>query len=168
MVKSFTQRLISQFISLFSTLNTFTPILQNSTGCSDHFLCFTETQFELEKRASFLAISWEGIVRLSHAQTKGRNTDILQLWIATLRLLYSSINFCPLRLKYTSEFIPLLHVSTDLFNNSPDLFFERSLQGCPILADELGFPDSSVGEESACNSWDPVQFLGWEDPLEKG
>ena len=31
-----------------------------------------------------------------------------------------------------------------------------------------GFPDSSVGKESACNAGDPVQFLGWEDLLEKG
>ena len=30
-----------------------------------------------------------------------------------------------------------------------------------------GFPDSSVGKESACNAGDPVRFLGWEDPLEK-
>ena len=29
-------------------------------------------------------------------------------------------------------------------------------------------PDSSVGKESACNAGDPVRFLGWEDPLEKG
>ena len=28
--------------------------------------------------------------------------------------------------------------------------------------------DSSVGKESTCNAGDPVQFLGWEDPLEKG
>ena len=27
-----------------------------------------------------------------------------------------------------------------------------------------GFPDSSVGEESACNVGDSVWFLGWEDP----
>ena len=26
----------------------------------------------------------------------------------------------------------------------------------------------SDGKESACNSGDMVQFLGWEDPLEKG
>ena len=77
MVKSFTQWLISQSISLFSTLNTFTPILQNLTGCSGHSLCVTETQFELQKRDSFLAISWEGSARLSHAQTEGRNVDIL-------------------------------------------------------------------------------------------
>ena len=32
----------------------------------------------------------------------------------------------------------------------------------------LGFPDSSVGKEYACNAEDPVQFLGQEDPLEKG
>ena len=32
----------------------------------------------------------------------------------------------------------------------------------------MGFPDSSVGKESACNAGDPVQFLGGEDPLEKG
>ena len=31
-----------------------------------------------------------------------------------------------------------------------------------------GFPDNSVGKESAYNAGDPVQFLGWEDPLEKG
>ena len=30
------------------------------------------------------------------------------------------------------------------------------------------FPDSSVGKESSCNAGDPVQFLGREDPLEKG
>ena len=31
----------------------------------------------------------------------------------------------------------------------------------------LGFLDSSVGKESACNAGDPNQFLGWEVPLEK-
>ena len=31
-----------------------------------------------------------------------------------------------------------------------------------------GFPDSSAGKESACNAETLVQFLGWEDPLEKG
>ena len=30
------------------------------------------------------------------------------------------------------------------------------------------FPDSSVGKESTCSKGDPIQFLGWEDPLEKG
>ena len=28
--------------------------------------------------------------------------------------------------------------------------------------------DSSVCKESACSAGDPGQFLGWEDPLEKG
>ena len=32
----------------------------------------------------------------------------------------------------------------------------------------LGFPGSSAGKESICNAGDPIQFLGWEDPLEKG
>ena len=33
----------------------------------------------------------------------------------------------------------------------------------------LGFPCGSAGKESACNAGDPgVQFLGREDPLEKG
>ena len=32
----------------------------------------------------------------------------------------------------------------------------------------MGFPESSVGKESACNAGDLVRFLGWEDPLEKG
>ena len=31
-----------------------------------------------------------------------------------------------------------------------------------------GFPDSSVGKESACNVGDLVGSLGWEDPLKKG
>ena len=30
------------------------------------------------------------------------------------------------------------------------------------------FPDSSVGKESSCNAGDPVQFLAWEDLLQKG
>ena len=32
----------------------------------------------------------------------------------------------------------------------------------------VGFLDSSIGKESACNAGDLVRFLGWEDPLEKG
>ena len=31
-----------------------------------------------------------------------------------------------------------------------------------------GFPGGSDGKESACNAGDPIQSLGWEDPLEKG
>ena len=31
-----------------------------------------------------------------------------------------------------------------------------------------GFPDSSAGKESTCSVETPVQFLGGEDPLEKG
>ena len=29
-------------------------------------------------------------------------------------------------------------------------------------------PGSSAGKDPACNTGDPVQFLGQEDPLEKG
>ena len=36
------------------------------------------------------------------------------------------------------------------------------------LGSLAGSPDSSVGKECACNAGDLVQFLGWEDPLEKG
>ena len=32
----------------------------------------------------------------------------------------------------------------------------------------LGFPESSVGKESPAMQGTPVQFLGREDPLEKG
>ena len=32
----------------------------------------------------------------------------------------------------------------------------------------MGFPDSPVGKESACNVEDPIRFLGQEDCLEKG
>ena len=35
----------------------------------------------------------------------------------------------------------------------------------------MGFPDSSVGKESACNAGDPGSWpwpLGQEEPLEKG
>ena len=41
---------------------------------------------------------------------------------------------------------------------------------CRILVPQsgiTGFPCSSVSKESACNTGDPVQFLGQEDPLEK-
>jgi len=31
-----------------------------------------------------------------------------------------------------------------------------------------GFPESSVSKESVYNAGNPVQFLGQEDPLEKG
>ena len=31
----------------------------------------------------------------------------------------------------------------------------------------FSFPYGSVSKESACNAGDPVQFLGWKDPLEK-
>ena len=36
------------------------------------------------------------------------------------------------------------------------------------LGSLAGFPDSSVGKESACNAGDLVRSLGCEDPLEKG
>ena len=32
----------------------------------------------------------------------------------------------------------------------------------------IGFPGGSDGKESACDAGDPAQFLGQEDPLEKG
>ena len=31
-----------------------------------------------------------------------------------------------------------------------------------------GFPSGPDSKESACSAGDMVQFLGWEDPLEKG
>ena len=37
-----------------------------------------------------------------------------------------------------------------------------------VLCISWGFPDSSVGKKSACNVETLVQFLGWEDMLEKG
>ena len=32
----------------------------------------------------------------------------------------------------------------------------------------VSIPDSSAVKESSCNAGDPVRFLGWEDPLERG
>ena len=43
----------------------------------------------------------------------------------------------------------------------------KQLSNLGIIALQ-GFPDSSVGKESTCNTGDPGLFLGWEDPLEKG
>ena len=37
-----------------------------------------------------------------------------------------------------------------------------------MLYNIIGFPDSSVGKESACNAGDPGSILGREDPLKKG
>ena len=42
-------------------------------------------------------------------------------------------------------------------------FSRRCLQD-PVL----GFPGGSDGKESACNTGDLVQSLGWKDPLENG
>jgi len=39
---------------------------------------------------------------------------------------------------------------------------------CHSIMLKKGFPDSSADKESACSVGDLVQFLGWEDPLEKG
>ena len=36
------------------------------------------------------------------------------------------------------------------------------------LSTSWGFPGGSDGKECACNTGDPVQSLGQEDPLEKG
>ena len=37
---------------------------------------------------------------------------------------------------------------------------------CDIIS-ALGFPGSSSGKVSTCSAEGPVQFLGWEDLLEK-
>ena len=31
----------------------------------------------------------------------------------------------------------------------------------------MGIPSRSVGKDTDCNAGDPVQFLGWEYPLQK-
>ena len=41
------------------------------------------------------------------------------------------------------------------------------LKYCKAFLQE-GFPNSSVGKESACNAGHPVRFLSQGDPLEKG
>ena len=37
-----------------------------------------------------------------------------------------------------------------------------------VVEIDRGFPDSSVGKESACNAGDPGLISGWEELLEKG
>ena len=37
-----------------------------------------------------------------------------------------------------------------------------------LVIDCWSFPGGSDGKESACHAGDPVQSLGWEEPLEKG
>ena len=44
----------------------------------------------------------------------------------------------------------------------------RGEEGIPPLEPNWGFPDSSAGKESTCNSGDPIRFLGREGPLEEG
>ena len=41
------------------------------------------------------------------------------------------------------------------------------LQLMPLIVHLKDFPSGSASKESACNAGDRVQFLGWEDPLEK-
>ena len=43
----------------------------------------------------------------------------------------------------------------------------RRKTSCCILNHLPGFPSGSSGKESACVMGDPVQSLGWEDPLEE-
>ena len=43
----------------------------------------------------------------------------------------------------------------------------RSLRKMTELIMGWGFP-SSAGKDSACKAGTQVQFLGWENPLEKG
>ena len=40
-------------------------------------------------------------------------------------------------------------------------------QGWFVSTSLKPIPHNSVGKESTCNAGGPVQFLGWEDPLEK-
>ena len=40
--------------------------------------------------------------------------------------------------------------------------------GLDTPVSNMDFPGGLDGKESACNAGDWVQFLGWEDPLEKG
>ena len=44
----------------------------------------------------------------------------------------------------------------------------EALWSVEILSSIDPDPDSSADKESACNATDPVQFLDWENPLEKG
>ena len=44
----------------------------------------------------------------------------------------------------------------------------KEIQKIGAICIRIGFPEGSAGKESACNAGDLVQFLGWEDPPEKG
>ena len=57
------------------------------------------------------------------------------------------------------------HISTLPLSLSAGMRFSVTPPGTT----HRGFPDSSVGKESACSAGEtPVRFLGQEDPLEKG
>ena len=69
---------------------------------------------------------------------------------------------------------PGLALSPSCYTEGPSakedwLFLSRiCTQTFALFIHFLGFPGSSAGKESACNSGTPVYFLDWEDPLEKG
>ena len=57
-----------------------------------------------------------------------------------------------------SEAITIPCESINFWPHSSPLYF--CLQNRNSLPDSLGFPDSSVGKESACNAGDPCSILG--------
>ena len=64
----------------------------------------------------------------------------------------------------------LFIIKIDYFLNYNDIFpCLKENNGYTVLFIEVrGFPDNSVGKESACNAGDPDSILGQEDLLEKG
>ena len=44
----------------------------------------------------------------------------------------------------------------------------QSRQDLLVVILDIGFPGSSAGKELVFNAGDPVQLLGWEDPLNRG
>ena len=68
------------------------------------------------------------------------------------------------RLRYLEEQTYPLVFSQELTPSEPALV---SWTIDIFLRHKRGFPNSSVGKESACNI-ETQESLGWEDPLEKG
>ena len=46
--------------------------------------------------------------------------------------------------------------------------YGNKIQNSPQIGPLQGFPHSSVGKESSCNTGDPSLIPGLEDPVEKG
>ena len=122
-------------------------------------------------KASILWCSVFFMIQLSHPyMTTGKTIALTRRAFLgkVMSLLFNTLS------RFVTAFLPRSKCLLISWLQSPSAVILESKKincHCPLFQ---GFPDNSVGKESACNAGlpavqvTPVQFLGWEDLLEKG